>query len=133
MRGLAVLLIVFVAVLQTSFLILEMFLLETPIGLKTFDVSAEDAATMATLAKNQGLYNGFLAAGLLWGLSQGFDRGRPIVQFFLGCVAVAGLYGGATAGKMIWGVQMLPALLALGAVLLAARTRTATRPRYARA
>ncbi|MSP54365.1 MAG: DUF1304 domain-containing protein [Myxococcales bacterium] len=99
-----------------------MFLWETPLGLKTFRNTPEQAATTAVLAKNQGLYNGFLVAGLVWGLvlaSQGAEEARAVETFFLVCVVVAGVYGAATASRSIFFVHALPALLALGAVWLA--------------
>jgi putative membrane protein len=105
----------FVAVQHLGFLVLEMFLWETPTGLKVFRQSAEHAAISATLAKNQGLYNGFLAAGLVWGVV----RHEPsTIGFFFGCVIVAGLFGGATVSPRILAIQALPAAIGL-AVLLA--------------
>ena len=87
-----------------------MFLWDRPFGRKTFGLSVEDAATTKVLAANQGLYNGFLAAGLIWGLiADNFE----VNIFFLACVVVAGLYGGATANRRIWFVQALPAAIAL--------------------
>ncbi len=108
-------LVAVVAVLHAYFLVLEMFLWRTPVGLKTFRMSPEKAETTAQLAMNQGLYNGFLSAGLVWGLVSG---GRPALTFFLVCVIVAGLFGGATVSKRIVLVQALPAALALGALWL---------------
>src|SRR4030081_2238387 len=105
-----------VAALHVYFLVLEMFLWTKPLGLKTFRNSPEKAADSAVLAANQGLYNGFLAAGLFWGLSLGAS-GNPIKIFFLACVVVAGLYGGMTASRRILFVQALPAAIALGLVL----------------
>ena len=106
-----------VALLHAYFLVLEMFLWQTPFGMQTFGTTPEVAASSAVLAANQGLYNGFLAAGLLWGLtSYGVIRGRPILTFFLLCVLVAGLYGGATANPRILVVQAVPALVALALV-----------------
>lgn len=105
----------FVAAQHVAFLVLEMFLWEQPIGRKIFRQSAEKARDSSALAKNQGLYNGFLAAGLVWGVWRG-DPG--VVGFFLGCVVVAGLFGGATVSPRIALVQSLPA--ALGAAALAA-------------
>ena len=108
-------LVALVAVLHIYFLILEMFLWTKPVGLKTFGNSQERANAMAVLAANQGLYNGFLAAGLgfaLW-------RGDAIWQaFLLGCVVVAGLFGAATVSRRILFVQALPAGLALAALAL---------------
>lgn len=115
----AVVMVGVMALLQINFLVLEMFLFQTPTGLEIFGLTPEAAAANALMAKNQGLYNGFLAAGLLWGLTVGIVKGRAIITFFLICVAVAGLYGGLTAGKMILVVQMLPALIALALVWMA--------------
>lgn len=112
-----------IAALHVYFLVLEMFLWNTPRGWATFGTTPEFAAQSATLAANQGLYNGFLAAGLIWGLVARPDMRRPIQVFFLMCVLVAGLYGGATAKTTILFVQGLPAALGLGAVLLAGRSR----------
>lgn len=106
-----------VAALHVYFLVLEMFLWQTPYGMKTFGTTPEVAASSAVLAANQGLYNGFLAAGLMWGLlTYGVIGGRAILTFFLTCVIVAALYGGVTAGAKILLVQGLPALVALAAV-----------------
>lgn len=104
-----------VALLHIYFLVLEMFLWDKPAGLKAFGNTSEKAALTKVLAANQGLYNGFLAAGLIWGLLLGPD-GFGVKVFFLGCVLVAGLYGAATASRKILFVQALPA--ALGLVLL---------------
>jgi len=105
-----------VALLHLYFLVLEMFLWDKPAGLRAFRQTPEQAAATKVLAANQGLYNGFLAAGLLWGLSLGV-AGRPVQVFFLACVLVAGLYGAATASRKILYVQALPA--AIGLALLA--------------
>jgi len=105
-----------VAAIHVYILILEMFLWDTPRGRKAFGTTAEFAAASKTLAANQGLYNGFLAAGLIWGLWLG-PAGRSVQLFFLGCVIVAGLYGAATASRKILFIQALPAVLAMGAVL----------------
>jgi putative membrane protein len=110
------LLVALIALLHLYILVLEMFLWETPRGRRAFGMSAEKAATTKVLAANQGLYNGFLASGLLWGLWQG-AAGLDVQVFFLACVLVAGLYGGATASRRIWFIQALPAALALGLVL----------------
>lgn len=108
-----------VAALHVYFLVLEMFLWRTPIGLRTFRMSKEVADSSAVLAANQGLYNGFLAAGLLWGLvAYGIVGGRPILTFFLLCVVVAGVYGAATVSRRIFFVQALPAVVALVLVWL---------------
>jgi putative membrane protein len=106
-----------VALLHLVFLVLEMFLWTKPVGMRIFGQTREAAAASAPLAANQGLYNGFLAAGLLWGLSQG-AAGRPVVIFFLGFVIVAGLFGAATAKRSILWVQALPGAVALALVLL---------------
>lgn len=116
MRLVADLLVAVVALLHVWFLVLEMFLWDKPLGLKTFRQTPESAAATKVLAANQGLYNGFLAAGLAWGLWLG-ARGMPVKLFFLGCVIVAGLYGAATVGKKILFVQALPAAIAMALVL----------------
>ena len=95
-----------------------MFLWDTPYGRRTFALTPEFAAASRVLAANQGLYNGFLAAGLTWGLVLGAD-GRGVKVFFLACVIVAGVFGAATASRKILFVQALPALVALALVLLA--------------
>jgi len=114
----AQILVAFVALLHLWFLVLEMFLWSTPYGRRAFGHSAEQAEATRVLAANQGLYNGFLAAGLLWGLAPGAP-GRGVVTFFLGCVIVAGLYGGFSASRKILLVQALPGVLALAAWLAA--------------
>ena len=101
-----------VALLHVYFLVLEMFLWDKPLGLKTFKLTPEKAADSKVLAANQGLYNGFLAAGLLYGLWLGAAGGQFKV-FFLLCVVVAGVYGAATVGRRILFVQAAPAALAL--------------------
>jgi putative membrane protein len=117
MRLAAAVLVVLVAALHFFFLVLEMFLWNTAYGRKTFGTTPEVARSSAVLAANQGLYNGFLAAGLLWALlSYGVRDGRSILTFFLVCVMVAGVYGGVTASRRIVFVQALPAALALVAV-----------------
>lgn len=105
-------LILFVAILHIFFMILEMFLWDKPAGLRAFGQTREQAAASKTLAANQGLYNGFLAAGLLWGLYLG-DAGFDFKLFFLLCVVIAGLYGGLSVNKKILYIQALPALIAL--------------------
>ncbi len=110
--------LVVVAVLHLAFLVLEMFLWTKPFGMRTFRLSPELAQASAGLAANQGLYNGFLAAGLIWGVIGG-DGAYAIRLFFLGCVIVAGIFGGLTAKRSIIYMQALPGLLALLAVLLA--------------
>jgi putative membrane protein len=106
-----------VALLHVYFLVLEMFLWDKPLGLKTFRMTPEKAQTTKVLAANQGLYNGFLAAGLLWGLSLG-EAGVSIKLFFLGCVIVAGVYGAITVGRKILLIQAMPAIVALMLTLL---------------
>ena len=102
------------------FLVLEMFLWRTQFGRRTFRTTPEFAEASAVLAANQGLYNGFLAAGLLWALvSYGVINGRAILTFFLICVVVAGVYGGVTVSRRILLVQALPAIVAVGLVWLA--------------
>jgi putative membrane protein len=110
-------LIVLVALLHIYFLVLEMFLWDKPQGMKAFGSTPEFAKATKVLAANQGLYNGFLAAGLFWGLWLS-ETGYSIRVFFLLCVIVAGLYGAATASRKILYVQALPAALALGTVVL---------------
>ena len=108
-----------VALLHAYFLVLEMFYWDKPKGIRAFGLDPEFAKASKTLAANQGLYNGFLAAGLVWGLVQG-AAGTPVKVFFLACVIVAGVFGAATASRRILFVQALPAALALAAVLAAA-------------
>jgi len=106
-----------VAVLHLWILVLEMFLWTKPAGLKAFHNTPEKAADTAVLAANQGLYNGFLAAGLIFGLLYPADPAALHIQsFFLACVAVAGVYGAATAAKKILYIQTVPALIALALV-----------------
>jgi putative membrane protein len=113
-------LVALVAALHVYFLILEMFLWTKPRGLRTFGNSLEKATESAVLAANQGLYNGFLSAGLVWGLVHGVPAfALQIKTFFLICVIVAGVYGAATVSRKILFVQALPAALALIAVWLA--------------
>jgi putative membrane protein len=115
MSTLAMVLIAIVALLHLGFLVLEMFLWTRPIGLKIFRNTPERAQTMCVLAANQGLYNGFLAAGLLWAAA---TVQRDVALFFLICVVVAGVYGAATVNRRILYVQALPALAAIAAVFL---------------
>ena len=115
MNIIANIVIAIVAILHIGFLILEMFLWTKPFGLKTFNMTKEVAASSATLAANQGLYNGFLAAGLCWGLLAGEVS---IKIFFLACVLIAGIYGGLTAKRSILYMQALPALIGLILLLL---------------
>lgn len=105
-----------VALLHTYFLVLEMFLWDKPRGMKTFGTTPEFAAASKGLAANQGLYNGFLVAGLVWGLLLG-PAGRDIKLFFLGCVVVAGVYGAATVNRRILFVQAVPGFLGLALLL----------------
>jgi putative membrane protein len=104
--------IALVALLHVYFLVLEMFLWDKPIGLLVFGQTKEAAASTRVLAANQGLYNGFLAAGLFWGLSLG-PGGAGIKVFFLCCVLIAGLFGAATASRKILIVQAIPASIGL--------------------
>ena len=112
----AIVLTALVALLHLYFLVLEMFLWDKPTGLRVFGNTPEFAAASKVLAANQGLYNGFLVAGLVWGLILG-AAGRPVLVFFLSCVIVAGVYGAITVSRRILFVQAVPALLALAAVL----------------
>jgi putative membrane protein len=114
MMFVANILVALVAILHLYFLVLEMFLWTKPLGLKTFNLTQQKADDSSVLAANQGLYNGFLAAGLIWGLVHpvaGF--GFEIKTFFLLCVIVAGLYGGYSVSMRIILVQSVPAVLAL--------------------
>jgi putative membrane protein len=114
MSWIANIVVALVAALHVYFLVLEMFLWTKPLGLKTFRQSPEKAADSAVLAANQGLYNGFLAAGLVWGLVQGVPAfAFQIKIFFLICVIVAGIYGAVTVSRRILFVQALPAAIAL--------------------
>jgi putative membrane protein len=109
-----------VALIHVYILVLEMFLWDTPKGRKVFNNTPEYSAQSKVLAANQGLYNGFLAAGLIWSLVLGLGvgaAGRPVALFFLACVLVAGLYGGFTAVRKVLYVQALPAALAIAALL----------------
>jgi putative membrane protein len=110
-------LVALLALLHLYIMVLEMLLWEHPRGRKAFGTTPEFAAATKVFAANQGLYNGFLAAGLLWGLWQG-AAGWPVQAFFAACVLVAGLYGAATASRQILFVQALPGALTLAAVLL---------------
>ena len=115
MSAFADVLVALVAVLHLWFLVLEMFLWTRPLGLKTFRNTLEHARASATLAANQGLYNGFLAAGLVWGLiASSPEQAFAVKTFFLACVITAGVYGAATVSKRILFIQAAPALLALG-------------------
>ncbi|MFZ6771176.1 DUF1304 domain-containing protein [Undibacterium sp. SXout7W] len=112
MSMIASLLVALIAVLHVYFLILEMFLWDKPAGMKAFRQTKESAAATKVLAANQGLYNGFLAAGLFWALSMG-TQGRDVQVFFLLCVLIAGIFGAVTASRKILFIQALPAALAL--------------------
>ena len=118
MTTLANVLVALIALLHIYILVLEMFLWDKPAGLRAFGQTREAAAASRVLAANQGLYNGFLAAGLFWGLSLG-AAGTGIKVFFLCCMLVAGLYGAATASRRILFVQAVPAAIALALVFLA--------------
>ncbi|MBI5109020.1 MAG: DUF1304 domain-containing protein [Rhodocyclales bacterium] len=112
-------LVVLVALEHLYFLYLEMFLWTTPKGLKIFGNTAQKAEDSKVLAANQGLYNGFLAAGLLWGVVYPGPSGLHIQMFFLACVVVAGIYGGMTVTPRIMYLQAGPAVFALAALLFA--------------
>jgi len=118
MSTLASIVITLVALMHVWFLILEMLLWGKPTGLRAFGITPEYAAQTKVLAANQGLYNGFLAAGLIWGLLLGGAEGAHVKLFFLACVLVAGLYGGLTATRKALWIQGLPA--AIGIVLMLA-------------
>jgi len=115
MNVIANIVIAIIVILHIGFLILEMFLWTKPFGLKTFNMTKEVAKSSATLAANQGLYNGFLAAGLFWGI---FSDMVSVKIFFLICVLIAGIYGGLTAKRSILYMQALPALIGLILVFL---------------
>ena len=115
MGTLAAALVVLVALEHVWFLVLEMFLWTRPLGLRTFRQSEEKARASAALAANQGLYNGFLAAGLVWAV---IGARSDVALFFLGCVVVAGVFGAWTVNRRIFFVQGVPALVAIAAVCL---------------
>ncbi|MFE9257667.1 DUF1304 domain-containing protein [Streptomyces sp. NPDC006879] len=119
METVATVLVLLVALVQAYALVLEMFLWQRAPGRAFSGFAPELARTTAPLAANQGLYNGFLSAGLIWGLVAGDPTGQQVQVFFLVCVLIAGVYGGVTANRRIFLVQALPAALALAAVLLA--------------
>ena len=123
MATVAAVLVALVAAIHVYIVILEMVLWRTPRGLQAFGTTQAFADESATLAANQGLYNGFLVAGLAWGLLASDPVGFQVKLFFLGCVIVAGVFGAATVNRRILFVQAVPALLALVAVL-AARSST---------
>jgi putative membrane protein len=118
MSMIAKILVALVALEHVYILVLEMFLWTQPRTRASFGMTAQQAEETKVLAGNQGLYNGFLAAGLFWSLIAPAAYATALALFFLGCVLVAGLYGGATANKRIWYVQALPAAVALAAVIL---------------
>ena len=111
-------LIALIAAEHVYILCLEMFLWTTPRTRRTFGMTEQAARDTKVLAANQGLYNGFLAAGLIWSLLAPDPLARQLALFFAGCVLVAGIYGGLTANRRILLVQALPALVALAAILL---------------
>lgn len=111
-------LMVFIALLHIYFLILEMFLWDKPLGMKAFGNSLEKAIITKVLAQNQGLYNGFLAVGLLWAVVEKSSFSIHIATFFLSCIVVAGIYGAMTASKKIFFIQALPAIITLGVLYL---------------
>ena len=119
MATLAVLLVALVALIHIYIVVLEMFLWRTPRGLRSFGTTQGFADASAALAANQGLYNGFLVAGLVWGLLAADPVGFQVRIFFLACVIVAGVYGAATVSPRILAVQALPAAVAMAAVLIA--------------
>ena len=121
MRFLSQLMVLLVALVHFWFMALEMVLWNHPVGQRIFEMTPEFSASSAVLAANQGLYNGFLAVGLLWGL---FAGRRDVKVFFLVCIVIAGVYGGFTAKMTILYVQALPALVAL---LLVAFVRASKR------
>ena len=118
MSTLANIVITIIALMHVWFLILEMLLWDKPTGRRAFGTTAEYAAQTKVLAANQGLYNGFLAAGLFWGLLLGGSEGLHVKLFFLGCVLVAGIYGGLTATRKVLWIQAAPAAAGLALVLL---------------
>ena len=118
MSIIAKILVALVALEHVYILVLEMFLWNTPRGRKAFGMTPEFAQQTKVLAANQGLYNGFLAAGLAWSLIAPSAYAKALALFFLCCVLVAGLYGGFTANRKIWVVQALPAAIALTLVML---------------
>lgn len=118
MHYISLILVALVAIEHLYILVLEMFLWHRPRTLQIFGIPKEEGELLKVMAANQGLYNGFLAAGLFWGLLHSNESlGQQIQVFFLLCVIVAAIYGGFTVKKTIWGIQGLPALLALSVVL----------------
>ena len=120
MKKLALIMVAFVAIEHVAFMVLEMFLWTAPVGMRVFALTPEFAIQSAPLAANQGLYNGFLAAGLLWGLARR-DEGFGLCVFFLSCIIVAGVFGAATAKMSILYVQAAPAFIALVLVMMTRR------------
>lgn len=118
MTLLADLVVALIALVHIYILVLEMFLWTRPAGRKAFGMTPEQAEATRVMAANQGLYNGFLAAGLIWGLLAGVD-GFCIKLFFLGCILVAGIYGACTASRKILFVQALPAAVGILLVWIA--------------
>ena len=118
MKLIANLLTAFVALCHLGFLVLEMFFWDHPVGRDIFKMTPEVSASSAVLAMNQGLYNGFLAAGLVWGI---LKERRDVKLFFLTCVVIAGIFGGITAKPSILFTQALPGLIALVCVLISTR------------
>jgi putative membrane protein len=118
MNTIAALAVLFVALLHFAFLVLESILWTRPAGRRIFGLTPELAEATRSLAMNQGLYNGFLAAGLIWGLLEGAD-GFRIAAFFLGCVIIAGVFGAITARRSILFIQALPGAIALLLLILA--------------
>ena len=118
MSTLANIVVAIIALMHVWFLILEMFLWDKPAGRRAFGLTPEFAAQSKVLAANQGLYNGFLSAGLFWGLTLGNGEGTHVKIFFLICVLVACLYGGFTATRKVLWIQAAPAAVGLACVLL---------------
>jgi putative membrane protein len=118
MSTIANIVIAIIALMHLWFLILEMFLWDKPTGRRAFGLTPEFAAQSKVLAANQGLYNGFLAAGLFWGLLLGGTEGLHVKVFFLTCVLVAGLYGGFTATRKVLWIQATPAVVGLACLWL---------------
>jgi putative membrane protein len=119
MHTLALILVLFVTVLHIYFLVLEMFFWDKPYGRKVFGTKEQFAKDSKALAANQGLYNGFLATGLIWGLILGVGaEGFAITVFFLCCVVVAGVFAGLTVNKRIFFIQAIPAIVGLALVFL---------------
>jgi len=114
-NSLANIVVALVGITHLGFLVLEMFLWDHPIGRRVFRMTNEVSGSSAVLAGNQGLYNGFIAAGLFWGLWSGL---APVKIFFLSCVLIAGIYGGLTAKRSILLIQALPGLIGLILVYL---------------